>query len=90
VEIEVSDASHLTLVGEGKNATILATSASHVDLSDFSVEDAEIEAHDASSVTVDVTGTLNAKARDASHITYAGDPTLGTIDSRDASSINAR
>lgn len=90
VEIEVNDASHLTLVGEGQNAKILAANASHVDLSDFAVEDAKIEVRDASNVTVDVRGTLDAEAHDASHITYTGDPTLGTIDSRDASSINER
>lgn len=90
VDIEADDASKITLVGEGQNATIRAASASRVNLSDFAVQSANVEASDASNVTVHVSGTLDAEARDASHINYYGDPTLGDIRSRDGSSITAR
>jgi hypothetical protein len=89
VEIEASDASHVRLVGEGRNATLAASDASRIDLEGFSVQDATIEAHDASRVTVDVSGQLDAEAADASRITYYGDPTVGNTRSSDGSRIES-
>jgi hypothetical protein len=90
IEIEASDASEIRLVGEGRNAIIRAADASTVDLSDFPLQDATIEARDASDVTVDVAGTLDAEASDASRITYYGAPTMGNTSSSDGSSIVGR
>jgi hypothetical protein len=90
VEIEASDASSVRLAGEGRNITIRAADASRVDLNDFPVQDATITAQDASHVTVDVSGELNAEAEDASRITYYGDPTVGNTTSSDGSRIEAR
>ena len=90
VEIEVGDASTVALTGRGRNVTIYASDASHADLDDFHVQDADIEARDASDVTVYVTGRLDAEAADASHVTYYGAPTVGDTRTSDASSIEGR
>jgi hypothetical protein len=52
-----------------------------VDLSAFSVVDANVEASGASQVTVNVSGRLDVDASNASHVTYLGSPTLGKMDS---------
>jgi hypothetical protein len=90
VDVEARDASRITLTGEGGNATIRVADASDVDMSEFPVGDASVEANDAGTVTVNVSGTLDAEATDGSRITYFGDPTIGTIRSTDDSTIAAR
>jgi hypothetical protein len=90
VEIEVGDASNVTLVGEGRNLTVRAANASRVNLAEFRVQDADLRSQDASHITVDVAGKLDAEADDASSIVYDGDPTMGNITSSDASSVRAR
>jgi hypothetical protein len=90
VEIEASDASKVRLTGEGQDATIRARDASKIDLSDFPLRDVSIEASDASNVTVDVSGTLDVEASDASRVVYYGTPTMGNTSSSDGSSITGR
>ena len=90
MNIDVNDSSHVTLKGNGENVVIRAGNASHVNLDEFVVQDANIIVHDASSVTVDVAGRLDAEADDASSVVYYGNPTLGNTQSTDASSITAR
>lgn len=88
VEVEAEDVSAITLVGEGRNATIHADNASNIHMDRFTVQDADVRASDASHVWLNATGRLDADARDASGIIYGGNPTLGKVSSRDASSIN--
>jgi hypothetical protein len=84
---QVSGASQVTLAGSAGDVTIDASGASRLDLSDFAVKDAEVEASGASTVTLNPSGRLDAGASGASHVYYLGNPTLGKIDTSGASSV---
>lgn len=88
--IEATGASKITLSGSGQNLTITASGASPVDLAEFPAQDARLNVSGASNVTVQLTGTLDAEASGASHIYYLGSPTLGSVNTSGASSINQR
>jgi hypothetical protein len=90
VSFEVSGASRLALDGNGGDLGLDVSGASQVDLSGFVVDDADVEASGASTVTVHVTGRLNAHASGASRVEYLGDPRLGNIDTSGASSVRPR
>ena len=89
LRLDVSGASHATLSGSGGDLILDVSGASSADLVDFPVGDANVEASGASNATVNVSGELNVEASGASHVKYLGSPTLGTIDSSGASSIEA-
>ncbi len=84
---EVSGASQFTLEGTGGDLTLNVSGASRADLSQFVVEDANVEASGASQATVNVEGRLDAEASGASRVRYRGNPTLGRIDESGASSV---
>jgi len=88
VRFEVSGASRLTLEGDGGDLRLDASGASQVDLSDFRVDNADLEVSGASQVTVYVTGRLDAEASGASHVGYLGNPRMGRVDSSGASSVS--
>ncbi len=54
------------------------------------MDDADVEASGASTVTVNLSGTLDADASGASRVLYLGNPSLGRIDTSGASSITRR
>jgi hypothetical protein len=87
---DVSGASHVTLSGSAQDVTIDVSGASSLDLSAFPVADASVEASDASHATVNATGRLDANASGASSVRYLGNPTLGTIETSGASSVEPR
>ena len=87
---DLSGASSVTLSGSAQDVTIDASGASVVDLADFPVADADVEASGASSATVNPSGSLDADASGASHVYYVGDPTLGKIDTSGASSVERK
>lgn len=84
---EVSGASTVDLSGSGGALVLNASGASTADLSDFAVNDANVEASGASTATVNASGRLDAEASGASRVVYLGNPTLGTVDSSGASTI---
>jgi len=85
--LDVSGASTVELNGSGEALVLDVSGASTANLSDFAVNDAEVEASGASTAKVNASGRLDAEASGASHVVYLGNPTLGTIDSSGASSI---
>ena len=87
---DVSGASQVTLSGSAQDVVIDASGASIVELADFPVADANVEASGASQATVNPSGRLDADASGASHVYYVGSPTLGKIDTSGASSINRK
>jgi len=88
VRFEVSGASRLYLQGDGGNVRLDASGASRVDLSEFRVDDADLEVSGASDVTVYVTGRLDVAASGASKVRYLGNPRMGRVDSSGASSVS--
>lgn len=85
--LAVSGASRVTISGSADRLTMEGSGASHIDLSDFSVVEAEIELSGATRATVSTSGRLDARASGASHVTYTGNPTLGEIETSGASSV---
>ena len=61
-----------------------------MDLEGLPIKNADIELSGASNGTVNLDGTLNADLSGASHLYYAGEPTLGDIDISGASSISRK
>ncbi|MFC2029196.1 head GIN domain-containing protein [Chloroflexota bacterium] len=89
-QLDVADASQVSLRGSAGDLTLDASGASTVDLVDFPVVNANVEAHDASEVTVNASGTLDVDASGASQVYYAGSPTLGTIDTSGESKVEPK
>jgi hypothetical protein len=90
VSIDLSGSSEVSLSGSGQNLTIDVSGSSELDLSNFPVADAKIDASGASSVTVNSSGRLDVDASGASHVYYLGGPSMGTIDTSGASSVEPK
>jgi hypothetical protein len=80
----------VVLSGSAGDVVVDASGASTIDLANFPVADARVDASGASKVTVDASGTLDADASGASHVYYLGSPRLGRIDTSGASSVKPK
>ena len=89
-KIEASGASTIELTGAGADLNAVASGASTLRLEDFMVTDARVDASGASRITVNASGTLDAKASGASSVRYVGDPAKVRMDSSGASSIEPK
>ena len=87
---DISGNSTITLTSSARDVTVDASGNSLVDLADFPVSDANVDAGGASTVTVNLSGMLNADASGKSSIYYQGDPTLGEIDTSGSSTIQPK
>ena len=90
VDFELSGAFHLTSSGAGSNLTSVVTGGSNLDLTNFQVTNANVDLSGGSHATVKLDGRLDVQASGASSLDYFGEPTLGTINTSGASSINKR
>jgi len=90
VDFELSGFSHLTGSGTGNNLTSTVSGGSNLDLTNFQVDNANINLSGGSHATVKLDGRLDVQASGASSLEYIGEPTLGTINTSGASSINKR
>lgn len=89
LSVEASGASNVTLDGTAQNLRANASGGSEIDLSNLPVADARVEASGASTIRVQLSGTLDAEASGASNVYYSGNPALGNISTSGASSIRA-
>jgi hypothetical protein len=87
-QFKASGTSQIRLVGSGRDVAIDASGASQLDLSHFEVDDAEIEASGASTVSIRAGGRLDARASGASRVRYRGEPSIGRIHTSGASSVD--
>jgi len=87
---DLSGSSNANLIGSGGNLTLDASGSSDVDLSDFPVADAKIDASGASTVTVNASGRLDVDASGASNVYYLGEPSMGMIETSGASSVESK
>ncbi len=87
---DVSGGSRATLSGSAQGVRIEVSGGSRIDLGDFSVVDADVNASGGSSATVNASGTLDADASGASQVYYLGSPTLGRVETSGASSVRAK
>lgn len=88
--IDASGNSSATVTGSAGDVSVDASGSSEVDLTDFPASDGTVNASGASTVTVNLSGRLEADASGASDVFYLGDPELGNIDSSGSSSIQSR
>lgn len=84
----LSGGSVLRMQGEAQNLVSSCSGGSRLDMSDFAVNNAQINFSGGSQGTVDVTGTLNADLSGGSKLFYLGNPTLGTINTSGGSTIS--
>ena len=86
----VSGASTATLQGKADTLVVECSGASHVELSDFPVHDANVNLSGASQATINLDGRLDADLSGASTLLYQGEPTLGDISVTGGSTISKK
>jgi hypothetical protein len=87
---DVSGNSSAALSGSAGDVSISASGSSEVDLTDFPASNGSVDASGASTVTVNLSGRLDADASGSSDIYYLGAPELGRIDTSGSSTIQAK
>jgi len=90
VRLGASGASRITLSGKGQKMALELSGASQGNLQDFLVTDAAVELSGASRATVNATGKLDADVSGASALRYMGNPTMGSVKSSGASTIQPK
>jgi hypothetical protein len=90
VRSQLSGASRMTLAGKGQKLALEASGASQGNLEAFAVTGASVELSGASQATVNVTGKLDVNASGASTLRYTGSPTMGSVESSGASTVQAK
>jgi hypothetical protein len=88
--IELSGASEVRLSGSGGNIIVDGSGASQAELTDFTVNDADIELSGASHASLDINGKIDVSLSGASSLRYGGNPTLGKLDVTGASEIKQK
>ena len=88
--IEIQGASHLTMRGSAGCMKLDVSGASHADLAQFQVGDADVSLSGASHAAVDVTGKMNTELDGASKLDTAGSPQMGTVAVNGASSLHRK
>ena len=86
----VSGASTIELDGSAADVSIGASGASKVRLSDFTVNNANINLSGASNATINAAGRLDAILSGASELNYIGNPTLGSVQTSGGSGISGK
>ena len=89
-EIEVSGASTISAVGAANDLSSFVSGASHVDLSNFSVNNADVNVSGASRVTINLEGILDYDVSGASTLEYIGNPTMGDTNTSGASTVKQK
>jgi hypothetical protein len=87
---DVSGNSSVTISGSGGDLTVDASGSSDVDLADFPGSDGAVDASGSSTVTVNLSGRLDADASGSSDIYYLGDPELGSFETSGSSNIQPK
>ena len=88
--LKVTGASSIDLSGQAGNLNLQVSGASTADLTGFAVHDASFNISGASNATVTASGTLSGDISGASRLYYTGTPTLGSINTSGASSVNKK
>ena len=78
--LELSGASRVVIEGAANDLIFRGSGASDADLSNFRVQNADVDISGASEATINVDGRLDADVSGVSTLLYIGEPTLGNID----------
>ena len=79
IQMDMSGASYVNLIGEGKNLAVYGSGASAIELPNFPVDEAAIYLSGASYSKINVYNYLKIHLTGASVLYYTGDPTIGEI-----------
>jgi hypothetical protein len=90
VVMDVNGASEVDVQGVAKQAALEANGASRLKLRLLTLDKAEVRLSGASSAVVDVKNKLDYDVSGASHLEYAGHPTLGKHETSGASSATPK
>jgi hypothetical protein len=83
----LAGASKLKLEGSAKDITIDGSGASHAELYNFPIHNANVKLSGASHGAINLDGKLDVKLSGASKLTYVGNPVMGSVDVTGASSF---
>lgn len=86
-KFEVSGASRVELSGSTTAITLLVSGASKADLTDFLLNNADVELSGASEATVNVKERLDIIVSGASRLYFLGNPTMGNVEVTGASTV---
>jgi len=90
-QLTLSGGSRITkLDGEANDLLINADGGSHLDLSDFTVHNANVILSGASRATVNLDGRLDADLSGASQLLYIGEPTMMDINTSGGSTVSKK
>jgi hypothetical protein len=89
-KFRISGASTLELVGAANNIKLKASGASRMELTQFSIQNADVEISGASNVTLSLNGKLNANVSGASNLYWLGSPIMGDIQTSGASNLRRK
>ena len=76
-ELKLSGASRCELTGTGGDARLDSSGASQANLSEFQIQNADVDLSGASRARINMNGTLNADLSGASSLEYTGNVVLG-------------
>ena len=85
-----SGSSVISLAGSSGVLVLEVVGASSADLAEFLASDVHAVLSGASEAVVYASGTLDVEASGASHLTYVGDPTLGSVQTSVDSSVGEK
>jgi len=89
-DFDIDGASTVQLEGSAGDMVVDAGGASRVKLAGFTVNNVDVNLDGASTGTVNLAGRLDADLDGASKLEYIGEPTMGTINTSGASTLNKK
>jgi len=89
-DLDLTSGSWVKIDGTAGDLTADVGSGSHIDLSEFIVNDVDVELSSGSNGSVYAGGRLDAKVSGGSRLTYYGNPDLGRIETQTGSTITPR
>jgi hypothetical protein len=89
-KFEATGASRIELTGTACNAIARVSGASKVELSKFSVQNANLEVSGASNAVINLNGRLDANISGASSLLWSGTPIMGDIQTSGASNLRRK
>ena len=89
-EFTLSGASRVELSGAANNVVLSAWGASRLDMTDFVLNDTNINLKGASEAAVNVNGKLDMDLSSGSRLYYSGNPTMGKVNVSGASTLSQR
>lgn len=90
LKLEGSAASFFELAGRAELLEVSLTATSHASLEKMTVNDARVKLGGASTLTLDISGRLDAEVTGASSLRWTGSPTMGDIKVTGASSLSRK